>query len=70
MNIEQIAHEIYILLGPGYSERVYHNAMEVSLRELGIHYESGAYSTYTFQRAYYWKSKGGYHSQQRDCSGI
>lgn len=40
MNIEHIAHEIYILLGPGYSERVYHNAMEVSLRELGIHYES------------------------------
>jgi len=40
MNIEDFAREIYSDLGPGYSERVYHNAMEVLLRERGIPYES------------------------------
>ena len=40
MNIEAFAREIYSQLGPGYSERVYHNAMEVLLREKGIPYES------------------------------
>lgn len=40
MNIEAFAREIYSQLGPGYSERVYHNAMEVLLREKGIQYES------------------------------
>jgi GxxExxY protein len=39
-DIESLAREIYSLLGPGYSERVYHNAMEVMLRGLGVHYES------------------------------
>jgi hypothetical protein len=29
MDIEAFAREIYSDLGPGYSERVYHNAMEV-----------------------------------------
>jgi len=38
--IEELAREIYSQLGPGYSERVYHNAMEVLLRERGIRYES------------------------------
>jgi|TARA_B100001142_G_scaffold280123_1_gene291163 GxxExxY protein len=38
--IEDLAREIYSDLGPGYSERVYHNAMEVLLRERGIPYES------------------------------
>jgi GxxExxY protein len=32
--------EIYTLLGPGFSERVYHNAMEVILRERGVSYET------------------------------
>ena len=40
MNIEAFAREIYSQLGPGYSERVYHNAMEVLLREKGIQYET------------------------------
>jgi GxxExxY protein len=40
MNIEAFAREIYSQLGAGYSERVYHNAMEVLLRERGISYES------------------------------
>ncbi|ADQ91039.1 hypothetical protein MpV1_116c [Micromonas sp. RCC1109 virus MpV1] len=40
MEIEAFAREIYSQLGPGYSERVYHNAMEVLLRERGISYES------------------------------
>jgi len=40
MEIETFAREIYSQLGPGYSERVYHNAMEVLLREKGISYES------------------------------
>jgi hypothetical protein len=38
--IEDLARQIYSQLGPGYSERVYHNAMEVLLREKGIRYES------------------------------
>jgi GxxExxY protein len=40
LDIEAFAREIYSQLGPGYSERVYHNAMEVLLREKGIRYES------------------------------
>jgi GxxExxY protein len=40
MNVEELAKEIYSDLGPGYSERVYHNAMEILLREKGIPYES------------------------------
>ena len=32
--------EVYEELGPGYSERVYHNAVEVMLREKHIPYES------------------------------
>ena len=38
--IETYATEIYSQLGPGYSERVYHNAMEVLLRSKNIPYES------------------------------
>jgi hypothetical protein len=33
INIEDMMKEIYSELGPGYSERVYHNAAEVYLRE-------------------------------------
>lgn len=40
MDVEALAAHIYASLGPGYSERVYHNAMEVTLRRQGIHYES------------------------------
>ena len=35
-DIEKIVKEVYSELGPGYSERVYHNAVEVILREKGI----------------------------------
>src|SRR5210317_2502797 len=38
--IEDLAKQIYSQLRPGYSERVYHNAMEVLLRSKGIPYES------------------------------
>ena len=38
--IQQYAQHVYKILGPGYSERVYHNAMEVVLRKNGIHYET------------------------------
>jgi len=34
-----LAEEVYTL-GPGYSERVYHNGMEVLLRKAGIPYET------------------------------
>jgi GxxExxY protein len=49
MNIEAFAREIYSQLGPGYSERVYHNAMEVLLREKGIPYESERIITIPFK---------------------
>ncbi len=38
--IQQYAQHVYKVLGPGYSERVYHNAMEVILRKNGVHYET------------------------------
>lgn len=40
MDIDGFAKKIYNDLGPGYSERVYHNAMEVLLRNAGVRYES------------------------------
>ena len=40
MDIYGFAKKIYNDLGPGYSERVYHNAMEVLLRNAGVRYES------------------------------
>tara|TARA_B100000401_G_scaffold437300_1_gene382573 strand:- start:667 stop:1017 length:351 start_codon:yes stop_codon:yes gene_type:complete len=38
--IRDYAEHVYKILGPGYSERVYHNAMEVVLRKNGVHYET------------------------------
>lgn len=38
--IHEYVKEVYDTLGPGYSERVYHNAMEVILRENGVSYET------------------------------
>jgi|TARA_B100000767_G_C19612061_1_gene470275 GxxExxY protein len=40
MEVDVLAKQIYTDLGPGYSERVYHNAMEVLLRKHSILYES------------------------------
>ena len=34
------ANDIYKKLGPGFSERVYHNAMEVTLRKMNIQFET------------------------------
>lgn len=38
--IRDCANHIYKTLGPGHSERIYHNAMEVSLRKRNIQYET------------------------------
>jgi len=38
--IHEYVKEVYTALGPGYSERVYHNGMAVILRENGVSYES------------------------------
>lgn len=38
--IKEFAQVIYATLGIGLSERVYHNAMEIMLREHGIQYET------------------------------
>lgn len=38
--IIEYANEIHEALGPGYSERIYHNAMEVKLRQNGICYDT------------------------------
>ena len=40
LDVKQMVRDVYSELGPGYSERVYHNAMEVLLREKKIPYES------------------------------
>lgn len=38
--IRELCNRVYGELGPGYSERVYHNALEVLLRQNGISYET------------------------------
>ena len=38
--LKNISRKIFEKLGPGYSERVYHNAFEVELRLAGIQYET------------------------------
>lgn len=38
--IQECAKRVWESLGPGYSERVYHNAMEVLLRLRGVSYET------------------------------
>jgi GxxExxY protein len=38
--IREIAQSVWSALGPGYSERVYHNAIEVALRRRGVPYET------------------------------
>ena len=38
--IREYAEHVYKVLGPGYSERVYHNALEVIFRKNGVHYET------------------------------
>jgi GxxExxY protein len=38
--MEDIAQKIWKALGPGYSERVYHNAFEVELRQRNVSYET------------------------------
>jgi GxxExxY protein len=35
-----LIHEVWSELGPGYSESIYHNALEVSMRLAGIQYET------------------------------
>src|SRR6056300_823960 len=48
LDIHALAREVYTL-GGGYSERVYHNAMEVLLRKAGIPYETERIVPITFQ---------------------
>jgi GxxExxY protein len=38
--VRSVAQSIWSALGPGYSERVYHNAFEVELRKRGVPYET------------------------------
>jgi GxxExxY protein len=40
MEVVDVASEVWSQLGPGFSERIYHNAMEVGLRKKGIDYQS------------------------------
>ena len=47
--IHEYVSEIYNILGPGFSERVYHNAIEVLLREHGISYETERIIPITFK---------------------
>ena len=47
--IHEYVAEIYTILGPGFSERVYHNAIEVLLRENGISYETERIIPITFK---------------------
>jgi GxxExxY protein len=47
--IRKIAESIWSELGPGYSERVYHNAFEISLREAGLPYETERILPITFR---------------------
>ena len=47
--IHEYVAEIYTILGPGFSERVYHNAIEVLLRENGVSYETERIIPITFK---------------------
>lgn len=47
--VRSISEHIYKKLGSGYSERVYHNAFEVMLREKNIPYESERIVAITFE---------------------
>ena len=47
--IKTLAQTVYKELGPGFSERVYHNAMEVLLRTEGIPYETERIVPIVFQ---------------------
>ena len=38
--IRDLCNQVYQTLGPGYSERIYHNALEVLLRKNNIPYET------------------------------
>ena len=38
--IHQYVQHVYKVLGPGFSEKIYHNAMEVVLRKNGVPYET------------------------------
>lgn len=38
--IHDYAQYVYKTLGPGFSEKIYHNAMEVVLRKNGVRYET------------------------------
>jgi len=38
--VRGLARKVWITLGPGYSERIYHNAMEVGFRGLQIPYQT------------------------------
>ena len=48
LDVKALAEEVYTL-GAGYSERVYHNGMEVLLRKAGIPYETERIVPITFQ---------------------
>lgn len=48
-NIKEVARMIYSELGPGFSERVYHNAMEVALRDAGLKYETERIITISYK---------------------
>jgi GxxExxY protein len=40
LDIESLARDVWGELGPGYTESIYHNALEVVLRQKGIPYET------------------------------
>lgn len=40
VNVKELAEAVFDEVGPGYSEAVYHNAMEVLLRAQGVPYET------------------------------
>lgn len=39
-HVRSVAIRVWQSLGPGFSERVYHNAMEVGLRKIGVPYQT------------------------------
>lgn len=47
--LTSFAHKVYSELGGGFSERVYHNAMEVLLRSEGLPYETERIITIEFE---------------------
>ena len=63
-SIPSICEKIYTKLGPGYSERVYHNCVEIELPDLGVPYETERIVPIVYDGHTVGNLRSRYHHQQ------